>query len=118
MLFYQKLGLESLQNRSKLRRLSLFYKIFKDQSPLYLFNLIPAKAPVNYPLRIVKEISLIKAKHKFFENSLFPATFTEWNDLDYFLRNAPSTKIFKQNILRIIRLGPNNPFNKPHGLKF
>ena len=33
---YQELGLEPLQNRRKLRRLSLFYKIYKDQPPLYL----------------------------------------------------------------------------------
>ena len=38
---YQGLGLESLQDRRKLRRLSLFYKMYKDQSPLYLYNLIP-----------------------------------------------------------------------------
>ena len=43
---YQELGLESLQNRRKLRRLSLFYKIYNDQSPLYLYNLIPAKTPL------------------------------------------------------------------------
>ena len=29
---YQELGLESLQNRRKLKRLSLFYKIYNDQS--------------------------------------------------------------------------------------
>ena len=51
---YQKLGLESLQNRRKLRRLSLFYKIYKGKFPLYLYNLIPAKTPGNYPLRNVK----------------------------------------------------------------
>ena len=43
---YQELGLESLQNRRKLRRFSLFYKIYNDQSPLYLYNLIPAKTPL------------------------------------------------------------------------
>ena len=40
---YQELGLKSLQNRRKLIRLSLFYKIYNDQSLLYLYNLIPAK---------------------------------------------------------------------------
>ena len=35
---YQKLGLESLRTRRKFRRLSLFYKIYNDQSPLYLYN--------------------------------------------------------------------------------
>ena len=60
---YQELGLESLQNRRKLRRLSLFYKISNDQSPLYLCNLIPAKTPDNYPLQDVKEVPTIKMKH-------------------------------------------------------
>ena len=32
----QELGLESLQNRRKLRKLSLFCKIYNDQSSFYL----------------------------------------------------------------------------------
>ena len=108
---YQELGLESLRKRSKLRRFSVFYKIYRDQSPLYLYNLIPAKTPGNYPLRNVKEIPTIKVKHRFFENYFFPATITEWNDLDYSLRNAPSINVFKKNILKFIRLGPNKVFN-------
>ena len=48
---------------------------------------------------------------RFFENSFFPATITEWNDLDYSLRNAPPVNAFKQNILKFIRLGPNKAFN-------
>ena len=68
MKLYQKLGLEPLQNRRKLRTLSLFYKIYNDQSPLYLYNLIPAKKSDDFPLRNVKEIPTIKVKHRFFEN--------------------------------------------------
>ena len=89
---YQELGLESLRNRRKLKRLSLFYKIYNDQPPLYLYNLISAKTPGNYPLRNVKEIPTIKVKHRFFEKNFFPATITEWN---YSLRSAPSINIFK-----------------------
>ena len=100
----QELGLESLQNSRKLRRLSLFYKVYNDQSPLQLYNLIPAKTPGNhYPLRKIKEIPIIKVKHRFFENSFSPATIIEQNDLDYSLRNAPSINVFKQNILKLIR---------------
>ena len=44
---YQKLCLESLQNRRKSRRLSLFYKFHKNQSSLYLYKIIPAKTPGN-----------------------------------------------------------------------
>ena len=52
-----------------MRKLSLFYEIYKDQPPLYLYNLIPAKTPANYyPLRTVKEILIITRKYRFFEN--------------------------------------------------
>lgn len=91
---YQELGLESLQNRHKLRRSGLFYKIHKYQFPLYLFNFIPAKTPSNYPLINVKEIPSLKVKQRFLENSFFPATVTEWNDLDYSLPSMFSSKIF------------------------
>ena len=35
---YQDLGLESLQNKPKLRRLCLFEKIYEDHTPPYLHN--------------------------------------------------------------------------------
>ena len=38
---YQELGLESLQLRRWYRKLCLFYKVFKNEQPKYLFNLIP-----------------------------------------------------------------------------
>ena len=42
----------------------------------------------------------------------------EWNDLNYSLRNAPSINVFKQNILKFIRLGPNKvSIYNPYGLK-
>ena len=85
-----------MQNGCKLRRLRLFYKIYKDQSPLYLYNLIPAKAPGNYPLRNVKEIPMMEVKHRFFGNSSVPSAVTEWKDLDYFLRNAPSINVLSK----------------------
>ena len=86
---------------------------------MHLYNLILAKKSGNYPLRTVKEIPAIKVKHRFFENSFFLAIITEWNDLDHSLRNAPSINVFKQNVLKFIRLGPNKVFNiySPHGLK-
>ena len=58
-------------------------------------------------------------KHRFFEKNSFPAIITEWNDLDYSLRSAPSINVFKQNILKSIHLGTNKVSNvyNPHGLK-
>ena len=40
---YQELGLESLQLRRWYRKLGIFYQIFKNKSPQYLFKLIPKK---------------------------------------------------------------------------
>ena len=40
---YEELCLESLERRHWYRKLLLFYKIFKENKPVYLFNLIPTK---------------------------------------------------------------------------
>ena len=37
----------------------------------------------------------------------FPSTIIEWNNLDYYLRNAPSISAFELSILKFIRLGPS-----------
>ena len=38
---YQELGFESLQSEIWFRKLSLFYKILKNESPLYFYHLVP-----------------------------------------------------------------------------
>ena len=54
---YQELGFESLQHRRWFRKLCTFYKIFKNQSPRYLYELLPIKttphntrSSINLPL--------------------------------------------------------------------
>ena len=78
---YQELGLESLQSRRWYKKLTMFYKIYKNKSPFYLFNLIPEKTS-SYATRNVDCISLIKIKHNFFKNTFFPSAIIEWNKLD------------------------------------
>ena len=41
---YQELGFESLQHGRWFRKLWTFYKIFKNQSPGYLYELLPLQA--------------------------------------------------------------------------
>ena len=86
---YRELGLESLQLRRWYRKLCLFYKVFKNEHPKYLFNLIPVKR-TPYATRPVGNIPLIKTKHNFFKNSFFPSAIIEWNNLDPNLRNSTS----------------------------
>ena len=108
---YQKLGLESLQSRRWYRKLVvMFYKIYKNESPFYLFNLIPEKTS-SYTTRNVDCIPLIKIKHKFFKNTFLPSAIIEWNKLDPTIWNGESFGIFKSNILKFIRPTPRSIFN-------
>ena len=79
----QELGLESLKLRRWLRKLCLFYEIFHEKSPSYLFQLIPPNNNV-YATRSSQsnKISSFKTRHNFFKDSFFPAVISEWNSLD------------------------------------
>ena len=112
---FEELGLESLQHRWWYRKLCCFYKILKDQSPKYLFNIIP-KLNRPYPTRNANNIPHFKVKHSFFKNIFFPSVILEWNKLDPEIQNAPSLNIFKNNILKFIRSTANKIFGC-HNLK-
>ena len=93
--------MESLQRRRWYRKLCLFYKIFKENKPVYLFNLIPTNNS-NYNTRNTDKIALFNTKHNFFKKSFFPSTVIEWNKLDPNLRSAASLNFFKKNLLKFI----------------
>ena len=97
---YQELGLESLQERRWHR------KIFKVQSPDYLFKILPSIKRA-YNTRNVDYIPCFNTRHKFFMNSFFPSTLIEWSNLDINIRNSESYAIFKKSILRFIRPSEN-----------
>ena len=83
---YQELGLESLPPMSTLVacfqwKLSLFYKIFKENKPVYLFNLIPIKNS-NHNTRNTDKITLFRTKHNFFKNCFFPSTVIDRLDVE------------------------------------
>ena len=117
---YQELGLESLRSRRWLRKLCLFYKIYKNKSPSYLYDLIPDRVKF-YSTRSsqIDNISNIKTRSNFFRNSFFPSTITEWNKLDCDIRNSDSLNIFKLSLLKFVRPVANSVFdiNNPYGLK-
>ena len=110
---YQELGFESLQQR----RCCLF-KIIKNQSPRYLFQLVPSP-DARYFSWSSKNIPQRWTKHDFFENSFFPSTIKEWNSLDPHIRKFKSIIIFKSNILKFIRTKPNNVYHchNPRAIK-
>ena len=59
---YQELGIESLQLHRWYRKLCLFYQVFKNEDPKYLFHLIPVRC-TPYVTRTGSNIPLIKTKH-------------------------------------------------------
>ena len=69
---YQELGLESLRSRRWLRKLCLFYKIYKNKSTFCLYNLIPdrKKFCTTWSSQI-DNISIIKTKSNFFRSYIF-----------------------------------------------
>ena len=107
---YQELGLETLQLRRWYRKPGMFYKIFKSESPQYLFKLIPDKTS-SHVTRNADNIPLFNIKHIFYKNSFFPSSIIEWNNLDPNLRNLENFGIFRNNILKFIRPKPNSFFN-------
>ena len=106
---YQKLGFESLQQRRWYRELCSFYKVCKNESPRYLFNIIPIRNPA-YSTRNRVNIPLFKTSHNFFKNSFFPSTIIEWNNLDPNLRNSDTYGTFINAVLKFIRPSPNSVF--------
>ena len=67
---YQGIGLESLQLRCWYRKFRFFYKIFKNKSPAYLFNLIPARN-THYSLWNSDNILCFNTRHNFFKTFFF-----------------------------------------------
>ena len=115
---YHELGLESLEKRRWYRKLCYFYKIFRNQSPEYLFNIIPTSVRP-YNSRNANNIPQFKVKHNFFKNSFFPSVVIEWNKLDQNIRNSENLFIFKKKLLKFIRTSANSVFrcHNPKGIK-
>ena len=88
----------------------MFYKIYKNKSPFYLFILKPAKIS-SYATRNVDCVPLIKIKHNVFKNTFFPYAISEWNELHPAIQNAGCLGIFKGNILKFIRPTSRSFFN-------
>ena len=106
---YQELGLESLQQRRWYRKVCLFFKIYKNQCPKYLFNIIP-QSNCPYRTRNALNIPHISVKHQFFKNSYFPSSIIEWSKLDSNIHNSETLNVFKSKILKFIRPTANSIF--------
>ena len=96
----------------------LFFKVYKNQCPKYLFDIIP-QSNCPYRTRNALNIPHINVKHQFFKNLYLPSTIIEWNKLDSNICNSETLNIFKSKILKFIRPTVNSIFgcHNPIGLK-
>ena len=62
---YEKLGFESLQQRRWYRKLCCLFKTIKNQSPRYLFQLVPSPN-IRYFLRNSENIHQLLTRYDFF----------------------------------------------------
>ena len=92
---YQELGFESLQPRRWFRKVSLFYKIIKNESPSYLYYLNP-KPLISYSTHNSEKLPSIKANLNFFKNTFFPSSIIKWNKLDSSICCSSSLKPFRK----------------------
>ena len=117
---YQELGLESLEQRRWHRKLCLFFKMYKNQCPKYLFYIIP-QSNCQYKSRNAHIVSIEVEIHnsQYFKNSYFPSTIIEWNKLVSNICNSETPNIFKSKILKFIRPTGNRIFgcHNPIGVK-
>ena len=118
-----ELGWNTLDQRRKLARLSLFYKMChktcdendmctdcrnKVGVPDYLKRLVPEKVEdrTEYNLRNAKDLTTVRTKKVKVYNSFIPKTVRDWNNLDQY-RYAPSLSSFKASYKKGMLRSPN-----------
>ena len=115
---YHELGLETLEKRRCYRKLCCFFKIFRNQCPQYLFNIIPTSVRP-YNTSNANDIPQFKVKHNFFQNSFSRSVVIEWSKLYQNIRHSENLFIFKKKLLKFIRPSRNSVFrcHNPKGIK-
>ena len=107
---YQELGFEYLSSRRWLRKLCQFYKVVVNKSPNYLYDYV-STVNKSYQTRNGDKFLHMCCRTEYFSNSFFPYTIKEWNSLSPEIRKSVSYEVFKNSLLKSIRLSPNSLFN-------
>ena len=111
---YKELGFQSLQQQQWYRKLCLFFKLIKIQSPKNFFQLI-STARQGYMARHKNSIPLFNVKYDCVKDSFPPSTIIKWNNLDCNTRNSENLVLFKKRILAFIQPSANITFlSLPH----
>ena len=93
---YRELDLESLKSKRWFRKICHFYKIFSEEPPSYLFNLIPNFNRV-HNARLSYSIPPVKVGHAYFKNSFFILLYQSGTSLTSILETQQTSILSKRS---------------------
>ena len=89
---------DTLSERRRKHRLTVFYKMKNHLTPSYLSDLVPKQNRPAYNLRSTHDVPAIHTRTTLYGTSFLPKTIREWNELSPVVRNSPSLPSFKNKI--------------------
>jgi hypothetical protein len=109
----EELAWPLLSRRRKNHRLNLMHKIQNDLVPPYLRNSCPplTRNRTQYNLRTNMNISTPPQRTSTYQNSFFPKTIKDWNNLDRSTRLLTSTLNFKEFLKNSTTKKPNKLYH-------
>jgi hypothetical protein len=96
----QELGWTPLLSWRRHHRLGIMYKIQTQIAPPYLRNACPplTRERTTYNLRTSENITIPPQRTSTYQQSFYPHTIKDWNNLDRDIRNSPSVNSFKDKL--------------------
>ena len=94
---YKEVGWQTLHRRRQDHKITLFYKMFNQRTPVYLSSLIPQQvnAISHHNLRSSNDIHTIRSNTSLYHNSFLPSTLRQWNSLPVEVRQLITLSSFK-----------------------
>jgi hypothetical protein len=93
-------GWNTLSERRRSHKLTMFHKIVNGKSPPYLIDLLPPqRGQSRYTLRSSTNYPHILARLRHYSHSFIPTSITEWNTLNDNIKNVENLHAFKQLIM-------------------
>ena len=95
-LLLEYLEWDTLADRCKLSKITLFYKIMRKQTPPYLFRNLSINQPPTRNLRNANEIKPPRCRLELYKKSFFPNCLAIWNTLPNFIKKIPKHSIIQK----------------------
>ena len=88
---------QTLHRRRQDHKITLFYKMFNQLTPVYLSSLIPQQvnAISHHNLRNSNDIHTIRSNTSLYHNPFLPSTLRQWNSLPVDVRQLNTLSSFK-----------------------